>query len=310
MVRGGSALILSLALLAALLAAISFPAAAQTGYSTRAEGSGSNPQDFLYAIDLPTGVATKIGPAGGFMGVESFTFDPGCKTLYGVDDVTDQLVTCDIQSGTCTAVGPLGVDITDTGLAFGADGVLYMSTDAPKPSKIYKLDPKTGAATLLGDQGQEVTGLAADKTGLYGLGGDGRDNLVKIDTATGHAAVIGPLRSAVLVDGGIDFDADGNLWGIHPGSVGRVGHSQTMKIDTATGAATIVAEVRGTNGSYLDGFKGLAVADGICRNLAPPPPPPPPPPQSPVETPTLATWGLAALAVALAACGFLALRNR
>jgi hypothetical protein len=299
MVRGGSALILSLALLAAVC-----PAAAQTGYSTRAEGSGSSPQDFLYAIDLPTGVATKIGPAGGFMGVESFTFDPGCKTLYGVDDVTDQLVTCDVQSGACTAVGPLGVDITDTGLAFGADGVLYMSTDAPKPSKIYKLDPKTGAATLLGDQGQEVTGLAADKTGLYGLGGDGRDNLVKIDTATGHATVIGPLRSAVLVDGGLDFDADGNLWGIHPGSVGRVGHSQTMKIDTATGAATIVAQVRDTHGSYLDGFKGLAVADGVCKNLAPPPP------QNPVEAPTLASWGLAALAVALVACGVLALRHR
>lgn len=304
MVRGGSALILSLALLAAVS-----PTAAQTGYSTRPEGAGSSPHDVLYAIDLPTGLATKIGPAGGFMGVESFTFDLGCKTLYGVDDVTDQLVACDVQSGTCTAVGPLGVDITDTGLAFGADGILYMSTDAPKPSKIYKLDPKTGAATLLGAQGQEVTGLAADKTGLYGLGGDGRDNLVKIDTATGKATTIGALKTVVLVDGGIDFDAGGTLWGIHPGSVGRVGHSQTLKIDTATGAATIVAQVKdASSGSFLDGFKGLAIADGVCKSLAPPPPPPPPPPATAI--PTLEAWGLAALALALTAGGLLRLRHR
>src|SRR5262249_44235550 len=161
-------------------------------------------------------------PAGGFMGVESFAFDAGCRNLYGVDDVTDQLLTCNITTGACTPVGPLGVDVTDTGLAFGVDGNLYMSTDAPKPSKLYKLDPKTGAATLIGEQGQEVTGLAADKTGLYGLGGDGRDNLVKLDTATGHATVIGSLNTVVLVDGGIDFDSNGVLWGIHPGSVGRV----------------------------------------------------------------------------------------
>jgi hypothetical protein len=310
MVRGGAAVILSVSLFLMAMVFPAGPAGAQTGYATRAEGSGSSPQDFLYSIDMQTGLATKIGPAGGFMGVESFTFDPGCKTLYGVDDVTDQLVTCDVQSGTCTAVGPLGVDITDTGLAFGADGILYMSTDAPKPSKIYKLDPKTGAATLLGAQGQEVTGLAADKTGLYGLGGDGRDNLVKIDTATGHATVIGPLKTVVLVDGGIDFDAGGALWGIHPGSVGRVGHSQTLKIDTATGAATIVAQVKdAAGGSYLDGFKGLAIADGVCKNLLPPPPPPPPN-QGPTEIPTLAAWGLAALALVLTACGVLVLRRR
>jgi hypothetical protein len=304
MVRSGAAVIPSLFLLVSLSAS---PAGAQTGYSTRPSFSSSSPDDLLYAIDLQTGMATKIGSAGGFQGVESFTFDPGCKTLYGVDDVTDQLVTCDIQSGTCKAVGPLGVDITDTGLAFGADGILYMSTDAPKPSKIYKLNPATGKATLLGAMGQEVTGLAADRTGLYGLGGDGRNNLVKIETATGQATTLGPLKTVVLVDGGIDFDADGTLWGIHPGSVGRVGHSQTFKIDLATGAATIVAQVKdAANGSLLDGFKGLAIADGVCKNLAPPPPPPG---GAAIAIPALEAWGIAALTLILTACAIASLRK-
>jgi len=298
--RGSSVLILFLALLAP-----ASQAGAQTGYAMRAERSGSSPQDVLYAIDMKSGQAQRIGSAGGFQGLESFTFGDGCKTLYSVDDVTDQLVTCDIQSGACTAVGPLGVDITDTGLAYGADGLLYMSTDAPKPSKLYKVDAATGKATLIGNQGQEVTGLAADQSGLYGLGGDGRDNLVKLDTATGQATSIGPLKTVVLVDGGIDFDAGGTLWGIHPGSVGRVGHSQTFRIDTATGAATIVAEVRDAgSGSFLDGFKGLAIANGICSQLGPPTPG-----QDPTEVPALDDWGLAALALALIACAVVALRR-
>jgi len=300
--RGGSALILSLALLA-----LASQAGAQTGYAMRAEASGSSPKDVLYAIDMKSGQARRIGSGAGFQGVESFTFGDGCETLYGVDDVTDQLVTCDVGSGVCTAVGPLGVDITDTGLAYGADGLLYMSTDAPKPSKLYRVDARTGRATLIGPQGQEVTGLAADQTGLFGLGGDGRNNLVKLDTATGQATVVGPLKTVVLVDGGIDFDAGGTLWGIHPGSVGRVGHSQTFKINTATGAATIVAEVRdASSGSTLDGFKGLAIADGICSQLGPPTPPPN---QNVTEVPTLEDWGLAALALALTACGVVALRR-
>jgi len=307
MVRGGAAVILALTLLA-MLATVS-SVGAQTGYAFRPQPEGSSPEDVLYSIDMQTGQAVKIGPAGGFMGVESFSFDPGCKTLYGVDDVTDQLVTCSTETGTCAAVGALGVDITDTGLAFGADGTLYMSTDAPKPSMLYKLDPKTGHATLIGKQGQEVTGLAADTTGLYGLGGDGRDNLVKLDTTTGHATQIGALHTVVLVDGGVDFDSHGALWGIHPGSVGRVGHSQTFTIDTATGAATIVAQVKdASSGALLDGFKGLAIADGVCRTLAPPPPPPPPPPAPGI--PTLATWGLAALGLLLTACGIVLLRRQ
>jgi hypothetical protein len=306
MVRGSAALILCSVLLPGVIPAS--PAAAQIAYSVRSDGPTASQDDILYSIDLQTGKATKIGSAAGFEDVESLSFDPGCRKLYGVDDETDQLVSCSLDSGACTAVGPLGVDITDTGLAYAADGFLYMSTDAPKhPTNLYRVDPQTGHATLIGDQGQEVTGLAANRTDVYGLGGDGMMNLVKLNLATGKATPIGALKNVTLVDGGLDFDADGTLWGIHDGSVGRVGYSQSFKVNLSSGVATVVAPIKdAVTGAALDGFEGLAIADGICRNLRP---------QPPItgganEIPTLETWGLAALALALTTVGVVALRRR
>jgi len=310
MVRGSAVLILSLALFAGMTpVSPASPALAQTAYAVRSDGPSPSQDDILYSIDLPTGKATRIGTAVGFEDVESLTFDPGCHVLYGIDDETDQLVTCDIVEGTCTAVGPLGVDITDTGLAFGPDGILYMSTDAPKkPTNFYRIVPRTGRAILLGDQGQEVTGLAGNRTGVYGLGGDGMSNLVKMNLPLGKAVKIGPLKNVILADGGLDFDAENALWGIHDGSVGRVGYSQTFKLDTSTGTATVVAPVKdAVTGSTLDGFESLAIADGACKNLFPPPPSSGGGAQ---EVPTLGTWGFAALALALTVCGLLALRRR
>lgn len=309
MVRGGAVLILSLALSAGVTpVSPASPALAQTAYSVRSDGPSPSQDDILYSIDLQTGKATKIGTAVGFEDVESLTFDPGCHVLYGVDDETDQLVTCDPETGTCEAVGPLGVNITDTGLAFGPEGILYMSTDAPKrPTNFYRVNPRTGQAILIGDQGQEVTGLAGSRSGVYGLGGDGTSNLVKMQVATGKAVKVGSLKTVILADGGLDFGADGTLWGIHDGSVGRVGYAQTFKVDTATGAATVVAAVKDSvSGSTLDGFESLAIVDGSCTNLLPPPPSH----GGAKEIPALGSWGLAGLALALTAFGVLALRRR
>src|SRR5215210_2626542 len=116
------------------------PVAAGTGYSVQSDGNQK-----LYRIDLATGVATPVSnSATGFEGIEGLAFGPGCKILYGVDDVKDRLVTCDIKTGSCASVGTLGVDVTDTGLALGNNGKIYMSTDAPKnPIRFFEVDPAT-----------------------------------------------------------------------------------------------------------------------------------------------------------------------
>ena len=249
-------------LLLALAAAVPCFAAVGTGYSVQSDGSQK-----LYRIDLATGVATPLG-ATGFDGIEGLAFDPGCKKLYGVDDVKDRLVTCDPKTGGCATVGSLGLDITDTGLAFGNDGRLYMSTDAPKnPLRFFALDPATGAATWIGNQGTEVTGLAGNLFALYGLGGDGKDNLVIVDPATGKATPVGPLGGVTLQDGGLDFDRDGTLYGLNdlgPGSTASGKPSQLFKIATQTGKATLVVTLKDPSGKPVNGFEGLAIEGGIC----------------------------------------------
>ena len=280
-----------------LLAGVS-PLLAQTAFSVRSDGD-DNRDDYLYSIDLATGEATPIGPTG-FEDVESLAFDRNCETLFAVDDVTDRLLTCDITTGDCTQVGNLGVDIIDTGLAFADDLSLFMSTDAPKnPTRFFKVSRFTGVATPVGNQGQEVTGLAAGPAGIFGLGGDGRDNLVRIDPETGAATPVGNLGTVSPRDGGLDFTADGVLWGIE--DAGFRDPSRIFTVDLETGAATVVATVHLENGTELGGFEGLAIEDGVCATLAG---------QATVlEVPTLGEWGLALLTALLTGAGLFLLRR-
>lgn len=223
------------------------------GYSIDSDASGR-----LWRIDLNTGVATPIGPTG-FIDIESLSFSAN-GGLYGVDDDTDQLVRCSVQTGACTAVGALGRNIKDTGLSFSNDGRLWMSTDEPGPPYVlYRLNPSTGAATAIGPQGQPVTGLAFRNGVLYGLGGDSTDNLLIVNRTTGNATLRGPLVTATLVDGGIDFDGSGVLWGISDAGGTPRPPSQVFTINTTTGAATVVATVTNGDGQTLRGFESLAI---------------------------------------------------
>lgn len=284
--------------LGVLLLAGALPLAAQTGYSVRSDGNDSQ-DDVLFSIDMKTGLATPIGPTG-FEDVEGLTFDRACKTLFGVDDVTDRLLSCDIQTGDCQQVGNLGVDITDTGLAFGSDLQLYMSTDAPKnPTLLYRVDMGTGTATPVGDQGQEVTGLAANTTGLYGLGGDGRNNLVRINPVSGETTSIGPLKTVAPRDGGLDFDSSGVLWGIEDG--GLRNPSRIFTVNLETGEATVGATIHNENGEDLVGFEGLAIKDGVCSVVVQG--------GGAEPIPSLGGWGLIALAALVTGTGLVVLRR-
>lgn len=284
----------------ALLLFVSTAAQAGVGYSIRSDGDQK-----LYRIDLKTGVTTPVGSAksSGFEGIEGLAFSPGCQTLYGVDDVKDRLVTCNRTTGACETVGSLGVDVTDTGLAFANDGNLYMSTDAPKdPIRFFRLDPGTGNATWLGDPGVEITGLAANPLAIYGLGGDGKDVLVQADPATGGAVTIGPLETVTLQDGGLDFDRDGTLYGLNDLGPGSGKASQIFRIDLATGKATVVAVTKDPSGKALSGFEGLAIDQGMCAvpgfgsAVA-------------VDAPALGSLGMAILALGLMAAALFVLRR-
>jgi hypothetical protein len=228
--------------------------AAVIGYSV-----DSDYRNRLWRIDLNTGVATLVGPTG-FTDIESLSFS-STGVLYGISDMSERLVRCSLSSGACSAVGALGVTFKDTGLAFDNSGRLWMSTDEPGPPQMFfRVNPNTGAGTAIGIQGQKVTGLAFGGGVLYGLGGDYKDNLVTIDRSTGAATPVGLLGTVTLIDGGIDFDASGVLWGISdPSDDDETIPSQTFTIDTTNGAATVVATVTDEGGGPLYGFESLAI---------------------------------------------------
>jgi hypothetical protein len=64
------------------------------------------------------------------------------------------------------------------GLSFNANGVLYGVDDIT--------DQLVTWSVTTGPQGEEVTGLAASGNTIYGLGGDGTNNLVTMKPATGR----------------------------------------------------------------------------------------------------------------------------
>ncbi len=166
----------------------------------------------LYEVDFGANTATLIGNTG-FSQVAGISFQPGTGTLFGIDTASDQLITINTTTGAGTAIGSLGVDLFEVGLAFDSAGNLFASDDNGS-ANLYSIDPLTGAASVIGSTGTTgVAGLSFSSGGtLFGLVDTGGDQLVTIDTTTGAATAVGSLGLSTN-GGGIAFDPAGNLYG-------------------------------------------------------------------------------------------------
>jgi len=137
---------------------------------------------------------------------------------------------------------------------------MYTATGGSNPS-LYRVDPATGATTLIGSTGLGVAAVGdiafrADGTlyatiDIIGGAGSGSDTLAIIDKTTGKATVIGSFdvctQSLCTIEGmeAIAFDAAGTLWGALRGTAALPG---LYKIDPATGKATFFAPILDANG--------------------------------------------------------------
>lgn len=209
-----------------------------SGLTTREDGSqyaiwGGYKQ--LLRIDPASGAATVVGSLG-LAGQGSGQFDSldlgmtaDCNgTLWLTSGVLKQVWTVDPASGATTLVGSTGKPIA--GLAANADGLF--GSGSRGDHGFYKIDRKTGAATLIGD--------------------------------------FGPAASSVLNSVSMGFDADGTLWAVLnyvPPNSGNVvpDWSDLATIDPKTGAMTVLGPITGPDSLRQVGMKGFTVGPPQCR---------------------------------------------
>lgn len=152
---------------------------------------GSN----LYRINPFTASSTLVGSLG--TSANSLTFGTD-GTLYLAND---NLYKVSTVSGHASLIGNAGTSYASSGdLTFFA-GSLYLSGGTMTVDDLIRLDPSTGAGTLIGSLGLgSVFGLAADDIALYGLS---NKNVYTIDPTTGATTLLSTFTG----------DAVGATWG-------------------------------------------------------------------------------------------------
>lgn len=208
------------------------------------------------------------------------------KNLYAITSTGGVLLRIDVDSGTVATIGGTGIGANGgsvTGAAYDpVSGLFYVvsvSEDLLGRSKLYTVDPATGASTFVGGisipgmQAIAITDIAIDAGGaMYGFDGLSH-TLVAIDRATGDANVIGDTGVFTQYAAAMDFDdSDGRLYLVAIDNADTSGLvTKSYVVDPLTGAATALGVLE--TGGALDAYRlwsgGLAIARSgkPCANL-------------------------------------------
>jgi len=183
------------------------------------------------------------------------------STLFGVDILTDQLLTIATSTGAGTAIGGTAIVPDIEGLARDTNtGTLYGSD----LENLYTINAAIGAAALIGSFdssnpiANDVRALAFDPNTntLYGIGSEEapagptpKRMLLSIDTTTGAGTVIGETGIVLFPATGLAFDPNTDtLYALFDGL-----GSTLYVINTMTAVATRVGLV-GSGGAVLTGL--------------------------------------------------------
>ena len=198
-------------------------------FASAAPSPGANG---LYRIDPQTGVATLLATMPLLGGLAA---SPDGRLLGWQNG---QLVEINPVTGVLSAVGfPAGVNAT--GFDVLSDGRAFIVGGAQTSSaQLYQVNLTDGSITPVGDAGAlnasidaalglapgtsraSIFSLGSVGNDLYGINGEsGRTNLVRIDTTTAQATVLGPANALPNANGGgwggfasltgVDLDNDG-----------------------------------------------------------------------------------------------------
>ena len=175
------------------------------------------------------------------------------QSLFGITFDTGTLVSIDAGDGTVATVGQTGVSSLGS-LDMGRDGMLYSVRSSTR--ELYRIDPVTGAATLVGGLGvnfQFEGGLAiVDETTAYTVGG--RDTaagaaLFRVDLITGAAVELGSL--GIRDVSGLTVRSDGMLVGYS-----HISATELFSVDPVALAVEALPESDVFTGGPLGGLTG------------------------------------------------------
>lgn len=144
-----------------------------------ANDSGASPNVGFYIVNPANGALTTVGNiSGATSGTGGMTAPMGGGTIYFFDH-SNQLFTINPSTAAATTVGSLGFTVAGAwDICFAANGQLYATSNG----FFYQIDTTTGAATLLGDSGAQLQGLAPGEGTLYGFSGT---SMYSIDLSDG-----------------------------------------------------------------------------------------------------------------------------
>lgn len=258
-------------------------------------------ENYVYEIDVDTGVATAVSPVvttdvpsalAGTPSGELFGFASG----FASGSEFGRLVRVDPVSGVQTDIGP-DVGLRSSALDITADGrgfILPFDPDS-NTQQLHAIDLTTGSATPIGSAtaiGDAIdvargTPLGSAEPFIISLGSVGdllfgveldSESLVSIDSETGAVSVVGAIGAVGTANGGgysgfsaltgVDEDLDGDLDALFgsvnqfSGGAGGERLGGIARFDLTTGAWTLV----GTNpGIVFFGFGASAGQTAGCN---------------------------------------------
>lgn len=158
---------------------------------------------------------TTLFAAMGIVALASAAF--GGDTIYGIDNSRNVLGTFDSASpSTFTDIGPTGITSNFTNsLEWDGSGNLYAS----EGTALYKINPSTGAGSLVGSHGitngETITDFTWDGSTMWAIGTvcGSQSSLWKINLSTGAATYVCKTSISGACDVGLVFGADGVFYG-------------------------------------------------------------------------------------------------
>jgi hypothetical protein len=167
----------------------------------------------LYRVDVPADTATLIGSTG-----VSYMTDIGRSPLDGqlYAITSNTLFSVDVGSGHATTIGALGISDAMVGLCVQPDGTCIGVDQNSNASLtgLYRINPTTGAATLLFHPGYSFAGdVAYAGPGQFYASSDaaGGSHLIFLNANTDTATDLGVVAANQGI-WGLSFDAQGVLF--------------------------------------------------------------------------------------------------